>query len=106
MDDQNDFIIYRDKKLLNWAAPLMRHHRSSFNTATHSSSSSLLSFINSASTTMPCYKPTVEYDGSRFSGFQRQTSNESSAATLAAAKNVKQNRGGYVTNANAHICES
>lgn len=38
---------------------------------------------------MPCYKLTVEYDGSRFSGFQRQTSNESSAATLAAA-NVKQ----------------
>jgi hypothetical protein len=24
MDDQNDFIIYRDKKLLNWAATLMR----------------------------------------------------------------------------------
>ena len=39
---------------------------------------------------MPCYKLTVEYDGSRFSGFQRQTSNESSNESLAAAANVKQ----------------
>jgi hypothetical protein len=58
-------------------------------TVRRSSSLLLVSFINRASTAMPCYKLTVEYDGSRFSGFQRQTSNESSAATLAAA-NVKQ----------------
>lgn len=38
---------------------------------------------------MPCYKLTVEYDGSRFLGFQRQKSN---AASRSAAANVKQPR--------------